>query len=168
MIVDLRLPICDLQLKTTAPRPLRAFRSQIANRKLKIGGYSFPEVLFAVVVLGIGFIMIAAIFPVAISQNKITMDETTATAVSRAGVNIMSQLAYDPRATLPPPLSFGVLLPTCEPLISNPQPPFIGQVYPIDSRVGWETVKNNLIFSDDHRFACVPIYRRDGNRNAVP
>ena len=31
-------------------------------------GFSFTEVLFAVMILGIGFIMVAAIFPVAIQQ----------------------------------------------------------------------------------------------------
>jgi len=41
-------------------------------------GYSFTEVMFAVVVLGIGFIMIAAMFPVAIQQSQLTSEETTA------------------------------------------------------------------------------------------
>ncbi|MEA2709978.1 MAG: hypothetical protein QOF78_2579, partial [Phycisphaerales bacterium] len=52
----------------------------------RTGGYSFPEVLFAVVVLGIGFIMIAGIFPVAIQQSKATADETVGATAARAGV----------------------------------------------------------------------------------
>src|SRR5436309_10144680 len=49
-------------------------------------GFSFAEVMFAVIVLGIGFIMIAAIFPVAIQQSKATNDETTAAATAKAQV----------------------------------------------------------------------------------
>ena len=52
-------------------------------------GYSFPEVLFAVAVLGIGFIMIAAIFPVALLQTQSTLEETIGTAVTRNGVSYL-------------------------------------------------------------------------------
>ena len=41
-------------------------------------GFSFAEVMFAVVLLGIGFIMIAAVFPVGIKQSKNSLDQTTA------------------------------------------------------------------------------------------
>src|SRR5437764_5048145 len=61
-------------------------------------GYSFPEVMFAVVVLGIGFIMLAAVFPVALQQSKQTLDETRATAIARQAVNCLQQIAYDPIA----------------------------------------------------------------------
>jgi prepilin-type N-terminal cleavage/methylation domain-containing protein len=39
-------------------------------------GFTFTEVLFAVVILGIGFIMLAAMFPVALSQTKLTVNES--------------------------------------------------------------------------------------------
>jgi type II secretory pathway pseudopilin PulG len=39
-------------------------------------GFTFTEVLFAVIILGIGFIMLAAMFPVALSQTKETVGET--------------------------------------------------------------------------------------------
>src|SRR5579862_785547 len=38
--------------------------------------FSFAEILFAVMILGIGFIMVAAIFPVAIKQTQLTGQET--------------------------------------------------------------------------------------------
>ena len=41
---------------------------------------TFIEVLFAVILLGIGFIMIAGIFPVAIQQTAAVSDETQGTA----------------------------------------------------------------------------------------
>ena len=65
-------------------RRTRIVQSKIRNPKSKMGGYSFPEVLFAVVVLGIGFIMLAAVFPVALQQSKSTLDETRAAAIARA------------------------------------------------------------------------------------
>ena len=79
-----RLPIanCRLNAAEAGASRLRLFQSQIANRKSKISGYSFTEVMFAVVVLGIGFIMIAAMFPVAISQSKLTQEETNAAAIA--------------------------------------------------------------------------------------
>ena len=45
-------------------------------------GFSFIEVLFALAVLAVGFIMIAAIFPVAIRQTDATVDATTAQTVA--------------------------------------------------------------------------------------
>jgi type II secretory pathway pseudopilin PulG len=56
-------------------------------------GYSFPEVMFAVVVLGIGFIMLAAVFPVAVRQSKLTADETRAIGIARGVVGIVTNLA---------------------------------------------------------------------------
>src|SRR5207248_9440516 len=55
-------------------------------------GFSFAEVMFAVIVLGIGFIMIAAIFPVAIQQSKATNDETSGAAIAKAQVAALSDI----------------------------------------------------------------------------
>ena len=49
---------------------------------LRSSGFSFVEVLFAVIILGVGFIMIAAVFPVAIRQTKSTIDETSAATIA--------------------------------------------------------------------------------------
>ena len=55
--------------------------------------FSFTEILFAVMILGIGFIMVAAMFPVAIQQTQATNDETVAASVGRIGTDYMQQLA---------------------------------------------------------------------------
>src|SRR5690242_13993425 len=47
--------------------------------------------MFAVIVLGIGFIMVAAIFPVAIQQTKTTADETVAAAAARTAATQLEQ-----------------------------------------------------------------------------
>jgi hypothetical protein len=62
------------------------------RRRARQGGFNFCEVLFAVMILGIGFIMIAAIFPVALQQTKQTGEEVIAGSSSRGGVNFMRQV----------------------------------------------------------------------------
>ncbi|MBV8782514.1 MAG: hypothetical protein JO353_14045 [Phycisphaerae bacterium] len=56
-------------------------------------GFSFTEILFAVTILGIGFIMVAAIFPVAIEQGRVTNEQSIAAGVARGGLAIMTQVA---------------------------------------------------------------------------
>jgi Tfp pilus assembly protein PilV len=46
--------------------------------------------MFAIMILGIGFIMIAAIFPVAIEQSRATVSETMGTMVAENGARAMS------------------------------------------------------------------------------
>jgi hypothetical protein len=55
-------------------------------------GFSFAEVMFAVVILGIGFIMIAAIFPVAIQQSQLTGEESMGAAAAREASNALQQV----------------------------------------------------------------------------
>src|SRR5690606_6060568 len=82
---------------TRKPDMRMQFESTIRHSatRARRGGFSFTEVMFAVIILGIGFIMLAALFPVAISQNKLTTDETTAAAIARTGTNYLSQIASD-------------------------------------------------------------------------
>lgn len=77
------------------------FRLQIAQCRTRVSrrGFSFTEILFAVMILGIGFIMIAAMFPVAIHQTEANNQETIGAAVGRGSYNYMSELAGMP---LPP------------------------------------------------------------------
>src|SRR4051794_15896094 len=130
MMVDLRFAICDLRLN--APEDLARARgranrkSQIANRKFP-RGFSFAEVMFAVIVLGVGFIMVAAIFPVAIQQTKSTADDTHAAAGAREAANNFQQSAAY-RNDMP------ALTPTTLPSPSDHYPPnttvvIPGQVY---------------------------------------
>src|SRR5438045_9581021 len=92
-------------------------------------GYSFTEVMFAVVILGIGFIMIAAIFPAAIHQSKTTQEETTAATVARAAVQYLEAIGnYSTSYT--PPLPASPMFPALQPVgqrgkvysLRDPQP----------------------------------------------
>src|SRR3954467_13866102 len=64
---------------------------RLRHRRVQRRGFSFAEVMFAVIVLGVGFIMVAAIFPVAIQQTKSTADDTHAAAGAREAANNLTQ-----------------------------------------------------------------------------
>jgi hypothetical protein len=163
--MDLRLPILArlpsalrLGLEESSPKsdlrfdPVGRARSQssIINHQSSMRrAFSFTEILFAVMILGIGFIMVAAMFPVAIQQTQATNDETVAASVGRIGTSYMQQLAQirvvpsltDPmvgHAMLAANQATSVLYPTIgtnrlaivDALRNNPPPP-TGPVAPI-------------------------------------
>ena len=102
-------------MRTDRPLPIALCRlpielKPIGNRKLEIensprraishssfefhhSGFTFIEVLFAVILLGIGFIMIAAVFPVAIQQTSAVSDETQGTALARDAIKKIQAVA---------------------------------------------------------------------------
>ena len=67
-------------------RPLSAFSIQHSAFSIS-PAFSLVEVLFAVMILGIGFIMVAAIFPVGIQQGRDAIDDTTGRTIARAAAN---------------------------------------------------------------------------------
>src|SRR5688572_8545764 len=80
-----------MRLRTThnpaVPPALPAYR-----RRKRQTGFNFTEILFAVMILGIGFIMVAAIFPVALQQTQLTGQEVTASTAARGGMNYLQQV----------------------------------------------------------------------------
>ncbi len=58
-------------------------------------GFSFIEVMFAVVVLGIGFIMVSAMFPVAIQQTQLNVEDLAAVRANLAAQTNFAQLKQD-------------------------------------------------------------------------
>ena len=58
--------------------------------RLRRGGFTFTEVLFAVLILGIGFIMIAGIFPVSLQQTRLNQEETAGAQIAMAAVTSKS------------------------------------------------------------------------------
>src|SRR5215208_2175842 len=90
MNCGLRIVDCGLNAGMRGTRSLRAFHSAFRNHK---SAFSLTEVMFAVIVLGIGFILIAAIFPVSISQSRVTVEETTGAANARSALGLTSAIA---------------------------------------------------------------------------
>ena len=115
--------------------------------------FSFAEVMFAVVILGVGFIMIAGLFPVAIRQSKSTVDETSAAAFARVAANDMTLMATD----------------TSLPMAGTGTASLQAIGIPLRSSTGadtlqstqlWESVRGNIISATDPRYAWVPFYFR--------
>jgi hypothetical protein len=113
-------------------------------------GFSFTEILFAVMILGIGFIMIAAMFPVAIKQTAATAEETVAAAIARSGADYLARNATD--ATMPS-------------TTITPVPALPAGVVPASGVASagnfWGATSGNFILPSDTRYAWVPFYRRD-------
>jgi prepilin-type N-terminal cleavage/methylation domain-containing protein len=105
-------------------------------------GFSFTEVIFAVVILGIGFIMTASIFPVAIEQTRSNADEAVAAGLSRDLVNcIASSVHADVYAAADPG---GTNAGVTQPFSS--------------SQFLYPEVVGSLIDNSDPRYACVPFF----------
>jgi hypothetical protein len=145
--------------------------------------------MFAVVVLGIGFIMVAAIFPVAIKQSQLNTEETVAIAVARNGLGVVTELATGTNPLyVPQPVgsteSSALLVPTDVPAtINDPvgelelnEKAIFGKFFSFkdrrlmnqggtlnfDRRDGmWKAIAGNMVQPGDPRYAWVPLYRRD-------
>src|SRR3954462_12375820 len=87
------------EMKNSAQHARRQWRRR--RRRL---GFAFTEVLFAVMVLGIGFIMIAAMFPVTIRQTQNTMGDVIGANEAKAALAYMQTIASDKNfpPTVPP------------------------------------------------------------------
>lgn len=108
-------------------------------------GFTFTEILFAVMILAIGFIMVAAMFPVGIKQTQESVEEVTAANICQEGANFLAQVGSD--ANFPVTASAGT----------------IGIMSPTaggGSNSFWPLVAGGMILPTDSRFAWVPLYSR--------
>lgn len=99
--------------------------------------------MFAVITLGIGLIMVAAVFPVAIQQRKLTGEETNAAALAPGALAMVDQIATE--ANLP----------------AN------GNVFQPLPTAAFAAVRGNLIVPSDTRVAWVPMYRREAGASVA-
>lgn len=99
-------------------------------------GFTFTEVLFAVIILGLGFIMVAALFPVGIKQTMNNSEETYGSALGRQGVAVVQN-----RTANTPLTSTGGLV----------------------SPVPWSYINLDAIATADQRYAWTALYRREAN-----
>lgn len=164
----------------------RVFKPHHAHRR---HGFSFTEILFAVMILGIGFIMIAAMFPVAIHQTEASNQETIAASLGRAGADCLSKVALiqEPVAAAAGTPTTSLLVPTFTSVPPAPMMPtsppastvvIPGQVWsmydtvhdpvPAHAQLLWGAVGRNLIQQIDPRFGWVAMYRRDYIAQGAP
>ena len=99
--MNFRLPNADCRMQQRVagcPLPVASRRSgplwQLTTRNWQLRrGFTFTEILFAVMILGIGFIMVAAIFPVAIQQTEANNQETIAASIGRSTTGFVEKVA---------------------------------------------------------------------------
>jgi type II secretory pathway pseudopilin PulG len=148
------------------------------------GAFTFLEVLFAVMILGIGMIMVAAMFPAGIRQTQANVEDSAYMALTRNMARQMQQMAADTLPTTPaPPAGFNhafdyYLRPW--PIPAPVAPQFQNLVRPKvysfhDPRAEmnatraplWNWVRGNLVLQSDSTYGYVPLFSRAYNSGAA-
>jgi hypothetical protein len=128
-------------------------------------GFSFTEVMFAVILLGLGFIMVAAIFPVAIRQSQANLEDTAGVAVAKsAGAVVAQQGLFSSGAGELPVTQAApgapVMVFWLDPTDATHGPAFLAS---------YRKMMGNVVNQADPRFGFAPIgYRRAWLRVGVP
>jgi hypothetical protein len=131
---------------------------QTTPRRAARRGFSFTEVLFAVMVLAIGFIMVAAMFPVTIRQQQTTLEETVGASTAKMA------LAYIQNSDSIKNLrQVGNHWEKCEVFSAGENR---GGTNPQNQGV-WESLAGNFILPENPRVAWVPLFRRPGGETNV-
>lgn len=120
-----------------------------ARRSSRRPGFTFTEVLFAVMIMGIGFIMIAAMFPATIRQTATTIEETNGAMIARAAAQYLQSIASD--QTMPPTAT------------APNVPGIVKAISPVNNEatVAFDRCQGNFIMSQNRRYGWVACYRRD-------
>ncbi len=109
-------------------------------------GISFVEILFAVMILGIGFLLIAGSLPVAIKQQELTVNASVTTAISKNAMRILD--TYAPKEISPGVHFFA---------------PTGGTVSRLTDEQ-WSVIAGNMIYSANPRYAWTILYSRDASQ----
>jgi prepilin-type N-terminal cleavage/methylation domain-containing protein len=173
--MNLKSEILNLKFPTSR-RPRRS-----APRR----GFTFMEILFAVIIMGVGMIMVAAMFPAAIKQTQANVEDHAATAVGHAGVKIMQQIARQQVQPSVPNGPTSLLGSYMHPVATRNPSAALANTYPYvfsfhngdirkptaggksrgpktsDQTNLWNAIKGNVIVPSDPRYAWVPFYSRD-------
>jgi hypothetical protein len=119
-------------------------------------GFAFTEVLFAVMVLGIGFIMIAAMFPVTIRQTQNTLGDTQGANEAMAAMAYLQSIGTDQN------------FPVTVPGGATNKPAQVVSLKDVlttggaggPSLPGYVAAKGNMVNPNNPRLAWLPLYRR--------
>jgi Tfp pilus assembly protein PilV len=123
-------------------------------------GFNFIEVLFAVILLGLGFIMIAGVFPVAIQQNAATANETTGALVARDAIRSIQAIA-DTSGPVIASQTANQLFPSTMVGAVPGVAPFTGVMMPATPPGLMNAIGSSCYSTADRRFGWVGFYRRD-------
>lgn len=150
-----------------------ANRGAESDRIRRKRGFSFIEILFAVLLLGIGFILIAAMMPVAVLQSRETVDQTVAAQVAKGAAETLTSIAED--GTIPETydsssglsrswgtarvFSFGDPVPWGSSTSAGEY-----------AKSNWQLVRGKMIYTADPRYAWTVMFSREwrGSLNNMP
>jgi len=118
------------------------FRARLNRR-----GFSFTEILFAVMILGIGFIMVAAIFPVAMQQTAQSGDEVVAANISKEATQSITSIANS--FVMPPTIPVDQSPPPPPVQGDNTQRPEESRALPSFPQPGQQVIGQVWSFHDD-------------------
>jgi hypothetical protein len=139
------------------PTPLHRHPRQ-RSAATRARAFTFTEVLFAVMILGLGFIMIAAIFPVTLSQTQATVQDVNGAAQARSGFETVANSSELPK--LVPTGGANLSLSQCPVIPIAKTVPIPGANNPFEV---WKDVSANFINSQNPRFGWTALYRRAAN-----
>jgi hypothetical protein len=115
-----------------------------------------------VLILGIGFILVAAIFPVALRQTQATSEETVAATIAKGGVSYMAKYnsqAYWYAPAFVAPATTGTPDGMVHPIGPNAYASDATTLTYVNTTL-WPLICGNLILPSDSRYAWVPMYRQ--------
>jgi hypothetical protein len=155
-----------------SPMHHRSFANQ--RRHSRVQGFTFIEILFAIMVLGIGFILVAAMFPAALLQTRATVDDSTASGVWLDMHRKMTELAKSPVTPVPvPPAKPTYILDKALPAPSSSTAPLLVFSFN-DTRLPQairmqmsQWLGSNGLVHQDLRYACIPFFRRGYDATTV-
>lgn len=128
------------------------------GRRAHRGGFTFIEVMFAVIVLGVGVVMIATMLPVAIKTAQDTRESAAGTAAIESGFHLIEQSYAENGNTSLPETTNGGMFPNGRvwtyPSVDNPA---LAPAFPIPPF--YQTI-GNRVNSADPTFMWIPFYSR--------
>ena len=158
--------------RPTGPR--LAARDSLLRRA---SGFTFIEVLFAIIILGIGSIMLAGMLPVAIKQSSDTRNDLTGRSVAEAGFAYVQAVASSAFYALPNsgaptpglvvmppglanspgrllPLNYSVIENNAAPVATTPVP------FPGGPLLSFQSLHGSRVFTSDPRFQWLAFFGR--------
>ncbi len=139
------IPLLTLMDRPTVVNPMKQ-RPLMTMHPIhrRRAGFSFTEVLFAVMVLGIGFIMVAAMFPVTIRQTASNVEDAAAANIAKGAVQALQAIASD----------------NSLPVTSTKVPTRWAPIASVSLADAWQVSRGNYVSAQSPRYGWVALYRR--------
>jgi prepilin-type N-terminal cleavage/methylation domain-containing protein len=127
-------------------------------------GFTFTEIMFAVIILGIGFIMVAGMFPVAIQQTQMNQAEAAGAAIAQGAMQALARSAREASIRANPLLVITDALGNeHHPIAASVKPDRVMPLISFRENAGslpiWLDVQRDMIMPGNNRYAWAALYR---------